>query len=425
MTSSQNVIIVGGSYAGHTLANSLIPTLPKSHRILLVDALEFSFFPIASLRAAVVPGWEEKITVPLTTDRVFPKGSKHQVIAPNKVLELRENSIILEHPFEGSAEVPFFKCVLATGSTQPSPMRPSGEWSEQEYHNALKKNQEELSKAQNVVIVGGGTVGVEFAGEVRARFPKVSITIVHTDTSLLSPTPLKSETKTKQTATYTSPPTYPKLSIALEKLARKLNINLIFHDRVAVPKLGSISPDSSDWDGSFGLQSAEKVVSLESGKTLKADYVFLSTGNTPNSSIAKNADVEAITSGLVAVDEYLRVSSSNAQSPLVKNYYAIGDVSASPGMKTGWTAMLSAKAAAVNLVNEIAKKPLVKYDPGRFTGLFVPVGPEYGAGSITIPYMGTWIAGSGMVKMAKGKTLLIDKGYVPMWMGETKVDIKV
>lgn len=30
------------------------------------------------------------------------------MIAPNKVVELRRNSIVLEHPFEGSTEVPFF-----------------------------------------------------------------------------------------------------------------------------------------------------------------------------------------------------------------------------------------------------------------------------------------------------------------------------
>lgn len=44
------------SVAGHNLANSLYPTLPSTHRILLIDALDYGFFPIACLRAAVVPG---------------------------------------------------------------------------------------------------------------------------------------------------------------------------------------------------------------------------------------------------------------------------------------------------------------------------------------------------------------------------------
>lgn len=53
-------------------------------------------------------GWEDKVTVPLTTKTVFPSGTAHQVIALNKVIELRENSVVLEKPFEGSTEVPFF-----------------------------------------------------------------------------------------------------------------------------------------------------------------------------------------------------------------------------------------------------------------------------------------------------------------------------
>lgn len=53
-------------------------------------------------------GWEDKVTVPLTTKAVFPSGTAHQVIAPNKVIELRENSVVLEKPFEGSTEVSFF-----------------------------------------------------------------------------------------------------------------------------------------------------------------------------------------------------------------------------------------------------------------------------------------------------------------------------
>jgi hypothetical protein len=46
--------------------------------------------------------------VPLTKETIFPAGSIHEVIAPNKVVELRESSIVLEHPFEGSTEVPFW-----------------------------------------------------------------------------------------------------------------------------------------------------------------------------------------------------------------------------------------------------------------------------------------------------------------------------
>lgn len=48
------------------------------------------------------------MTIPLSKDTVFPSGSIHELVVPNKVVELKENSIVLERPFEGSNEVPFF-----------------------------------------------------------------------------------------------------------------------------------------------------------------------------------------------------------------------------------------------------------------------------------------------------------------------------
>lgn len=46
--------------------------------------------------------------VRLTQDTIFPGGVHHRLIVPNRVLELRRDSVILEHTFEGSHEVPFF-----------------------------------------------------------------------------------------------------------------------------------------------------------------------------------------------------------------------------------------------------------------------------------------------------------------------------
>jgi len=48
------------------------------------------------------------MTVPLTQENVFGKESPHRVVAPNKVVELKEGSLVLEKEFEGSTELPFF-----------------------------------------------------------------------------------------------------------------------------------------------------------------------------------------------------------------------------------------------------------------------------------------------------------------------------
>ena len=54
------------------------------------------------------PGWEHKhVTAALSQERVFPTGSRHQLLAPNSVVELKHASVVLETPFEGSTEIPF------------------------------------------------------------------------------------------------------------------------------------------------------------------------------------------------------------------------------------------------------------------------------------------------------------------------------
>lgn len=95
------------SIAGHNLANSLLQTLPLTHRIILIDAASYAFFPIAALRASVVPGWEDKIILPLNDGTVFPKGSQHRVISGNKVVELKEGTVVLEKEWEGQKEISF------------------------------------------------------------------------------------------------------------------------------------------------------------------------------------------------------------------------------------------------------------------------------------------------------------------------------
>jgi hypothetical protein len=48
------------------------------------------------------------MTVALTQENVFGNKSPHRVVAPNKVVELREGSLVLEKEFEGSTELHFF-----------------------------------------------------------------------------------------------------------------------------------------------------------------------------------------------------------------------------------------------------------------------------------------------------------------------------
>ena len=50
------------------------------------------------------------------------------------------------------------------------------------YYNILKQ----IERSQNIVIIGGGAVGVEFAGEIIDKFPDKHITIIHSNNKLVT-----------------------------------------------------------------------------------------------------------------------------------------------------------------------------------------------------------------------------------------------
>jgi NADH dehydrogenase FAD-containing subunit len=102
----QNIVIVGASNAGHTIAAGLGPKLPKTHRIVIIDPAPTSYWPISSLRAAVQPGWESKVYHKLEQKNLFPANSKN-VLVRSKVSKLDASSVVLDQEFEGSNVVPF------------------------------------------------------------------------------------------------------------------------------------------------------------------------------------------------------------------------------------------------------------------------------------------------------------------------------
>ncbi|WVQ71043.1 hypothetical protein IAR50_000568 [Cryptococcus sp. DSM 104548] len=423
----KNIIIVGASIGGHTLANQLSSGLPSDYRILLVDALAFAYWPIAAFRAATVPGWENRITVPLTDDRVFPAGSEHRVLAPNKLVECRPSSVVLQHPFEGSTEVPFWRCVLATGTTQQQPMVPDLSSTEEEYKTLLRQHQQDLREVRDVVIIGGGAVGIEFAGDIRCINSNANITIVHPRSGLLEPTPLDPvPAATTTVLSYSSPPVDPRLSQTLEGHCLKLDISLIFQDRVVIPTPGEGSRGTvaeGDWEGRYGKQEGVKEVSLESGKKVQADYVILAAGTSPNSWMVGKEDEGALDGKLIRVDEYLKVSSANENSIFDGQYYAIGDVCNAPGFKVARGAYVGAFNAAANIKAEISGKSLTKFSPGM-QGLGIPVGHDEGAGMLTLPWIGNWVFSSTLIRLQRGKTLGTPRHFAGSFRGPRKVHIE-
>ncbi|KAJ9110770.1 hypothetical protein QFC20_002811 [Naganishia adeliensis] len=380
MPENKNIVIVGASNAGHGLAKKIAQdtNLLSEYRILLIDPASFAYWPIASLRASVVSGWEKKCYKELKQEGIFAPGTKHMLIKA-KVVQVAADHVVLDREFEGSTKVPFASMVLATGASQPFPMRPKQEWSIAEVEEHLKQMQQDIAAAQSVVVIGGGPTGIEMAGEIFSQHPGKKITLIHRQPRLLDDR-------------------FPKkLSNQLEALCKKNGVELVLGDEhIQEPDLVT------------GKQNGMRAIRTKNGKEIKADFVFIAIGNIPNTQIIGDADPSALAKDrTINVNEYLQVQSSLFPG---KNVFAAGDCANSPG----WRSLISTEAdvatIAKNVTATLTGAPLKKHAPGM-RAMVVPTGPASGAGFAAMGPLGDTALPQFMVPIAKGKDLFVGKFF--------------
>lgn len=215
----------------------------------------------------------------------------------------------------GSIE--YKKLIIATGSLPIVPTFLPGHDLENIY--AIKKNKdylaallEKVQGVENVAVIGGGFIGVEFAEQIRKSGKKVTL-IELADTCLWQAFDRS-------------------FSEELEELLKKDGIDV---------------KTSSSVKKFIGEKSVEGV-ELESGEVIPAEMVVLGLGVKPNSELAKEAGIAVNDRGAIIVDQYTRTNDPSV--------FAVGDCAEKNCFFTGKnvpvllasTAAMEAKIAGSN-----------------------------------------------------------------------------
>ncbi|GAA5874585.1 hypothetical protein JCM1840_002237 [Sporobolomyces johnsonii] len=376
----QNVVCIGTGLAGTSAIEALADSLPPSHRIVAIAPVP-GYWPIAALRAAVVPGWEDKPVAPLTN--IFPAGSRHVILEGTSVVELRKNSVVIDkaHPelgFEGS-EIKFDKCILATGSSYPFPCRPLPGSSAADIVDQLRSLQSQIASSSSILVIGGGPVGIEVAGEIAEFYngkdgrEKKTVTLVHSGERFIAEEGFK-----------------PKLGESLKGQLEALGVKVVLGKRVDVQGLPT-----------GAVEGGAREFKLDDGEAVTADFIFLAFGNTPNTSLLSAFDPSILdASHRVKVQPSLQLTGYD-------NLFAVGDITDIPESKLFAHAQNHGPVVAKNIVALIKsgdkeKAGLKSYKAGGRM-IAVSVGFKGGAGQ-----MFGWVMGPWMVAFAKSKTLFID-----------------
>jgi NADPH-dependent 2,4-dienoyl-CoA reductase/sulfur reductase-like enzyme len=178
------------------------------------------------------------------------------------------------------------KLILATGSNPIMPpiegIEKKGIFPIKKEMDYLKNLKNEILGSKNIVVVGGGFIGVEFADEL-SKFKGKNISIVE-----MLPEVLANSFDSQFS------------ELARQQLAGK-KVNIFTDSKV------------ERFNGHDRIES----VSISGGKQIPADLVVLGIGATPNSALAKESGLEIGKSGGIIVDEYLRTSEPDI--------FAVGD----------------------------------------------------------------------------------------------------
>jgi NADPH-dependent 2,4-dienoyl-CoA reductase/sulfur reductase-like enzyme len=267
-----DIVVIGGSAAGLTAAiaarrfndDKKILLIRREEKVLIPCGIPYIYGTICSPEKNLIP---DKSLESNNIDLLI--GEAEKIDKEKKVVKVA-----------GSEDVKYDKLIIATGS---EPIKPPIEGSDKKNTFVIKKDikylsslLEEVNKSKNMVIIGGGFIGMEFADECRKN-RDINISVVEMLPHCLMLTFDES------------------LCSYAEEILKKQGINIITGERVE------------------SITGNEKVegVKLASGKTIEADVVLIGIGAKPNSKIAAESGIEVNQKGAIAVDKYMRTSAKD------------------------------------------------------------------------------------------------------------------
>ncbi|WGS65661.1 FAD-dependent oxidoreductase [Marinitoga aeolica] len=295
-----DIIVIGGSAAG-LIAAMTSRKIYKDKKILVVKKLEKELVPCGIPYIFHTLGAVEKDYMGI--EEKFKANNIDLLIDEVVDGNVQEKKIVTK----SGKEFEYEKLVIATGST-PFVIPIPGHDLENvmtipKNYKYLGNVQEKLKDAENIVIIGGGFIGVEVADEIKKSGKNV--TLIEARDYLL---PASFDADFGE--------------IAKEEIESD-NVKVLVSTKVK-----EIA----------GNGKVEKVI-LENGEELPADIVIMATGYKPNTELAKKMGIKVTEWGYIETDDYMRTSAQDV--------FAAGDCVQHKDYFTGKPSRLMLASAAV------------------------------------------------------------------------------
>lgn len=313
----KRVVIIGGGFCG-TLVATLMQKIPRFHVVLIDSKAYFEYTPAI---ITAIPNPERAPSMRLPHSEIVTNG--HFIMA-------NVDNVTPTHVAIGKTEIPFDYLAVATGSAYSSHIK-SANVSNTYRSKKLKFEHQRLIKAQTVLVVGGGSVGVEIAGEIATNFPSKKVTLVEANGQLI-----KRMTE--------------KVHIKCMAYLKKIGVEIILNERLVK------------------YDEAKNLFESRSGRIFQYDMVYLAIGPQAQSPFLKEHFSDC-------VDAKKRIKVlPTLQFPGHSNILAGGDVTSVREEKNAYAACISAVTIARNICRlEKGKAPLEQGTKGSKPPLLDPL----------------------------------------------------
>lgn len=360
-----DVVVFGGGVAGARVARAL----SEKFGVTLVDPNDYFEVPMAAPRCLVMPDFARQSIIP------FSEALPNVTRLRGRLVDMGPDDGIVQLIDGQRLRVGGRVNVLATGSVFANELMRARGCTSIERRATYEDLHRRLSMARRVLIVGGGPIGIEIAGEIAERHPNSEVTVVEGGNRILAST---SEGAAR---------------FAHRFLTSK-GVSIITGERIV-----RTSRDPCDCGAGPGIAETH------TGRSITHDLILWCSGGRPNTAylLPRLADV-------LDAHERIRVTSSLrvAGHPRL---FALGDITNLDENKMAWHIDAQVAHALVNirrvLAGQIDERCLVPHRAR--TGdqqMAVTLGSRQGV--LQLPLLGV-VSSPWMTRKAKASHMLVPK----------------
>ncbi|KAL3658383.1 hypothetical protein V7S43_016763 [Phytophthora oleae] len=345
--------------------------------VIVFEKSKYYYHAVGTPRAVVDAEYTKKLFVPY--DNAIPAEARSFVkiqralvtrIVPGNEVEftpIGDDDEMLVGPVK---RLSYDYLVMVTGSTYTVPLKqPKNNFKRSATELMMAELRQQIENANSILIVGGGATGAGVAGEIKAKFPKKSVTILEGKDKLLGSDNVRE-----------------KLRARLLKFLKRLDVNVVLGERLTERLNGN----------SF----ERRTLRTDKGRELVSDIQLLCGGFSPTTELIKSLDESLVTpQGLIKVNSKLQLDDSR-----YSNIYALGDANNNSAPKH----MLFASQQGTHLGSElvlVARKTQANVSKNfpkvEVASAMIPLGPNEGVSQL--PIFGGVVYGNFVTRTFKSK----------------------